>query len=495
MIINDLETRTGLDRATIRYYEKQEMITPVRKENGYRDYSEEDLQQLLKIKLLRQLDMPIYMIKKLQQGSEDFQRALNEQISILEAKRDTAQRSTQLCKQMQTDGVTYASLNAEHYLHQFSTISVQYPQSDVAPAKTPTPFKEHILFEFHPWRHYFARAVDSIFLFVLTLFVQVIFFRARSSDVFEMPRILSMLLWIPLEAACYALFAATPGKIAFGIRVHDLDGRKLSFTDGLLRAFGVYRYGLGWGIPIWEIWRGYKSYKTYNDGTTLEWNQNCEITYEQFITLKEKCKPAIVFTVLIAITISTFSTMVLPKYRDSSLNIEQFAANYNEYSDRLKLNSRDLKPDGTFEEYPSNSVVIDIGSAATSDDFQYTLESGAITAIDYAEKHGNVFLTPILPKKCVVASVALLGAQKGETVKSLNAFIEELNQQIEAAASKGKKNLTFEYGPLRIHWELEYQNCKIVMSSGSARLMQRSDDVEGTAKIQFRIELIDPKDE
>ena len=83
MIINDLEAKTGLDRATIRYYEREGMITPVRKENGYRDYSEEDLQQLLKIKLLRQLDMPLYRIKALQQGSEDFQRALKEQISIL----------------------------------------------------------------------------------------------------------------------------------------------------------------------------------------------------------------------------------------------------------------------------------------------------------------------------------------------------------------------------------------------------------------------------
>ena len=494
MIINDLEAKTGLDRATIRYYEKEGMITPIRKENGYRDYSEEDLQHLLKIKLLRQLDMPLYRIKALQQGSFDFQCALKEQISILESKRDTAQRSTQVCVQMQTDGVTYASLNAEHYLEQFRTVRPEYPQSTVVPVKPSSTFKEHIPLEYHPMRHLFARLFDIALLAMLFLFVQALFFRARS-DAFSLPHIMALLLWIPLEAACYALFAATPGKIAFGIRVHDLDGRKLSFTDGLLRAFGVYRYGLGWGIPIWEIWRGYKSYKTYNDGTTLEWNQNCEITYEQFLTRKEKCKPAIVFTVLIAITISTFSVMVLPKYRDSSLNIEQFAANYNEYSDRLKLNSRDLKPDGTFEEYPSNSVVIDIGSATTSDGFQYTLESGAITAIDYAEKHENVFLTPILPKKCVVASVALLGAQKGETVKSLNAFIEELNQQIEAAASKGKKNLTFEYGPLRIHWELEYQNCKIVMSSGSARLIQRSDDVEGTAKIQFRIELIDPKDE
>ena len=38
MLIRDLEVKTGLDRATIRYYEREGFIAPVRKENGYRVY-------------------------------------------------------------------------------------------------------------------------------------------------------------------------------------------------------------------------------------------------------------------------------------------------------------------------------------------------------------------------------------------------------------------------------------------------------------------------
>ena len=119
MRIQDLELKSGLDRATIRYYEKLEMITPVRHENGYRDYSEEDLQHLLKIKLLRQLGMPLVKIKQLQAGDADFQTAIKEQIKQLEAKRDAAQRSAQVCMQIQTAGVTYATLNASYYVEQF----------------------------------------------------------------------------------------------------------------------------------------------------------------------------------------------------------------------------------------------------------------------------------------------------------------------------------------------------------------------------------------
>ena len=49
MTIKELEKRTGLDRATIRFYEKEGLIAPKRLANGYRDYSEEDVLALEKI--------------------------------------------------------------------------------------------------------------------------------------------------------------------------------------------------------------------------------------------------------------------------------------------------------------------------------------------------------------------------------------------------------------------------------------------------------------
>ena len=46
MHIKDIETRTGLSRANIRYYEQEGLVHPVRARNGYRDYSQEDLDTL-----------------------------------------------------------------------------------------------------------------------------------------------------------------------------------------------------------------------------------------------------------------------------------------------------------------------------------------------------------------------------------------------------------------------------------------------------------------
>ena len=57
MTIHELEKRTGLPRASIRFYEKEGLIAPKRLANGYRDYSEEDALALEKIALLRRLDL------------------------------------------------------------------------------------------------------------------------------------------------------------------------------------------------------------------------------------------------------------------------------------------------------------------------------------------------------------------------------------------------------------------------------------------------------
>ena len=104
MLIRDLENKTGLERATIRFYEKEGLITPERRENGYRTYSKEDCDTLLKIKLLRQLGMPLDTIKSLQRGSTDFSTALDEQIMFLESQIQNAERAKRFVRRSRTQG-------------------------------------------------------------------------------------------------------------------------------------------------------------------------------------------------------------------------------------------------------------------------------------------------------------------------------------------------------------------------------------------------------
>jgi len=66
MQIKDLARRTGVDTETIRYYEKQGLLSaPARRDNGYRDYGDAHLERLAFIRHCRALDMPLADVRVL----------------------------------------------------------------------------------------------------------------------------------------------------------------------------------------------------------------------------------------------------------------------------------------------------------------------------------------------------------------------------------------------------------------------------------------------
>lgn len=65
MRIKEVEERTGLTAKAIRLYESKGLLTPARQtENGYRDYTDEDVERLKTIAVLRRLDVSIKDIRK-----------------------------------------------------------------------------------------------------------------------------------------------------------------------------------------------------------------------------------------------------------------------------------------------------------------------------------------------------------------------------------------------------------------------------------------------
>ena len=80
MKILDVESKTGLTRANIRFYEKEGLLEVERSKNGYRDYTEEDVDNLLKIKLLRHLSVTVDEIAQLQQNEVTLSEVLKEKM-------------------------------------------------------------------------------------------------------------------------------------------------------------------------------------------------------------------------------------------------------------------------------------------------------------------------------------------------------------------------------------------------------------------------------
>lgn len=101
MNINELERLTGITKQNIRFYEKKELLHPRRNSgNNYREYSEEDLDTLKMIKLLRKLDLSLEEIHKVLSKESPLQTVLELHIRELQTKRQKLDACIDVCKDL-----------------------------------------------------------------------------------------------------------------------------------------------------------------------------------------------------------------------------------------------------------------------------------------------------------------------------------------------------------------------------------------------------------
>ncbi len=75
MKIKEVEDLIGITKANIRFYEKEGLLNPGRnEENNYREYTEEDVRSLERIKTLRLLGITIAEIKQMNDGQVPLDR-------------------------------------------------------------------------------------------------------------------------------------------------------------------------------------------------------------------------------------------------------------------------------------------------------------------------------------------------------------------------------------------------------------------------------------
>jgi len=83
MKIKDAELLTGLSAKTIRFYESAGLISVKRNSNAYREYDEENIKELKRIKILRQLEIPIVKIKEFKMANISLRKVLKEKLDEL----------------------------------------------------------------------------------------------------------------------------------------------------------------------------------------------------------------------------------------------------------------------------------------------------------------------------------------------------------------------------------------------------------------------------
>ncbi len=104
MTIKEMEEKTGMSRTNIRFYESEGLIQPNRRENGYREYSETDAQILMKVKLLRSMDVPLDQVKAAAFGEKQLCDILTELEAELDRRQAHQERTRLALRQLKQAG-------------------------------------------------------------------------------------------------------------------------------------------------------------------------------------------------------------------------------------------------------------------------------------------------------------------------------------------------------------------------------------------------------
>ena len=87
--IQDVSNKTGLSTHTLRYYEKEGLISDVeRSQGGFRQYTDEDLESLGLICCLKNTGMSIQEIARFVQLTHEGDHTLEERVELLREHRE-----------------------------------------------------------------------------------------------------------------------------------------------------------------------------------------------------------------------------------------------------------------------------------------------------------------------------------------------------------------------------------------------------------------------
>lgn len=435
MNIKEIEQRSGLTRANIRYYEQEGLLAPARRENQYRDYSEEDLQALLRIVLLRSLGFSLEEIRRLQNGELELAAALRERSEALEREGQRLLAARSVCDEMAKNVTSYSALQPESYLKEL-TPDVAAKRQDRA--------------EPHPWRRLFARAIDLTLAALPVTFVQYVLLHHNVSQISTWESILcDLLAWgvlLFLEPLLLARFGTTVGKWCMGITVTRSDGTRLSYGDALSRTAFVWTEGAGLGLPLVGWVCEYRSYRRYMDGVELSWEYDSVEHFDERGTAKMVGLCALAQAACYVLTFGMALAPLLPPCR-GELSVADFAENVNYYRTYFGYDGRwRLDENGAWVEQSDPTVFYMDHTPPTA--FVYTAEDGRLRTVTWHYAAEGQMLTPNV-YDVFLAYLSLAAAQRETNLFNISKL---------AASSAGEDWQADT--PCRLSWkgtEMQYQ--------------------------------------
>ena len=120
MLINEVAKRCDVTKKAIQYYVNQGVVAPTVLENGYSDFSEEDVKLLKKVVLYRRLGLSVSEIKRVLEDQNDVKGILYQR--VLELEREKVKQG--ILRQL-SEGVNIEDLSEDINQIDANTIIIQ----------------------------------------------------------------------------------------------------------------------------------------------------------------------------------------------------------------------------------------------------------------------------------------------------------------------------------------------------------------------------------
>lgn len=133
MKINEVEKQTGISCTNIRYYEQKELLVPQRaSDNNYRVYSNDDIERLKQIKILRMIGISLSEIKEILDEKISLKDVISVRLNQITEEEENLATVKALCKNIVEQDMDIHMLNEglleenrEHWKKKLTTINME----------------------------------------------------------------------------------------------------------------------------------------------------------------------------------------------------------------------------------------------------------------------------------------------------------------------------------------------------------------------------------
>lgn len=422
MTIKEVEELSKMTRANIRFYEKEGLITPQRDPNGYRNYTEQDVDILKRIRLLRTVHLGLEEIRSLSEKESELTDVLLIHLRTLKKEQKDLEQSRVICEQLCRDQAAYESFDAEHYFNLL----------EKAPSEIPAELEADSLPKVRaPWKRYFVRLIDeTIYLIFWHMILSLGFhmnIRQTGLAFVVIGTIMQSVLLLLVEPVMLSRFGTTPGKFLFGFRVSAESGARLTWREAYDRTGIVLKRGLGFYIPVYGLIREYSSYRDCKKGEILEWEEDNILTLDERHMRWKVIAAVLVLSVLDVLNYFVWQAGALPQNR-GNITAAQYAENFNHLQEFYQIDHQMNHPEflppyndsmkrlnqyGDWEQMDGKWYVVDTGvDYPDLPRIQFTEKDGVLTEISLSSEYKDEKMEiPVYGDLMALASLSYICAQ------------------------------------------------------------------------------------